>query len=52
MIRDTEIDMSNSSHQEDQYSDEILDGSDGEELCSQDFSNNCMMKQCIESFEF
>ena len=37
------MDMSNSSHQEDQGGAEVLDGSD--DLCNQDFFNNCMMKQ-------
>ena len=37
---------SNSSHQEDQGGAEVLDGSD--DLCNQDFFNNCMMKQFAE----
>ena len=36
------MEIYNSSHQEDQGSDEVLvlDGLDGEDLCSQDFCNN------------
>ena len=33
---DGEMSMCNSSHQEDQDGDEVLDGSDGEDMCNQE----------------
>ena len=45
---DAEMDMPNSSHQEDQGSDEVVDRLNGEDLCNQDSCNNWMMKQFAE----
>ena len=45
VIGHAEMVMANSSHQEDQGGDEVLDGLDGEDLCYQSFCDNCMMKQ-------
>ena len=42
MIWDTEVDISNSSHQEDQGNDNILDGLDGVDLCTQGLFNTCI----------
>ena len=43
-----EIDISNSSVQEDQGSDEVSDGLDREDLCDQDFCNICMVKLLVK----
>ena len=37
VVRDAEMDMSNSPHQDDEDGAEVLDGSDRDDLCNKDF---------------